>query len=179
MNRVNLCLGLLWLLGAVELFAHEWLMDGMAFRIHLGNRSITAGWVMLFLAVYNFIRWGSNRWRWVGLFVGVVCLLCSVALLAYDRFMDGAMLRIRLGRVPISLGWLVLILAVYNLLRWWSSRTSTAKQRALERAWGSREWETRRHPGELPKPRDPNFHFTDEPPPLPNGRISDQPPSSN
>ncbi len=178
MDRVNLFLGLLWLLGAVLLFAHEWL-GGRAFRIPVGNSSITPAWVMLFLAVYNFMRWGSNRWRWVGLFVGVVCLLCSVVLLAYDRFMGEAMLRIRLGHVSISLGWLVMILAVYNLLRWWSSRTSTAKQRALQMAWGRREGETRHRLGEPLKPRDPNFQFTDEPPPLPNGNITDQPPSSN
>ena len=178
MDGVNLFLGLLWLLGAMLMFAHEWL-GGMVFRIPVGNRSITAAWVMLFLAVYNFMRWGSNRWRWVGLFVGVVCLLCSVILLAYDKFMGGAMLRVRLGHIPISLGWLVMVLAVYNLLRWGGSRRSTAKQRALEMAWSSREWETRRHPTEPLKPCDPNFNFTDEPSPPPNRGITDQPPSSN
>jgi hypothetical protein len=68
---------------------------------------------------------------------------------------------------------------VYNLVRWWASRSYRAEQRALEVTRANREWEKRRRPTEPISPPDPNFNFTEEPPPLPNRGITDQPPSNN
>jgi hypothetical protein len=57
---MNLVLGLLWLAGAVALFGYEAATGDKRFRIPmLGD--ISAGWVSLLLAGYNFVRWYSSR----------------------------------------------------------------------------------------------------------------------
>ena len=57
---MNLVLGLLWLTGAIALFAYEATTGERPYRISgLGN--ISAGWVLVLLAGYNLVRWYSNR----------------------------------------------------------------------------------------------------------------------
>jgi hypothetical protein len=115
----------------------------------------------------------------MNLFLALFWLLCAVVLFAYEQFMHETALRIRLGDRSISGAWLILVLGVYNLVRWWASRSYRAEQRALEVTRANREWEKRRRPTEPISPPDPNFNFTEEPPPLPNRGITDQPPSNN
>lgn len=56
---MNLILGLLWLLGAVGLFAYEFATGEVKFRIRWLN--VSSAWLLLLLAAYNFARWYSAR----------------------------------------------------------------------------------------------------------------------
>jgi hypothetical protein len=115
----------------------------------------------------------------MNLFLALFWLLCAVVLFAYEQFIGQATFRIRLGDGNLSAAWLLLVLGVYNLVRWWAGRSYRAEQRALEIERANREWERRRRPTEPSTPLDPNFNFTDEPAPPPNRNITDQPPSNN
>jgi hypothetical protein len=75
---------------------------------------------------------------------------------------------LHLGGVQLSSGWLALVLALYNVARWWSLR-SYRRQRQEEQEALARRF--RRRDEELPRPEqppDPNFNFT-EPPAGPEG----------
>jgi hypothetical protein len=114
----------------------------------------------------------------MNLFLALFWLLFAVVLVAYEQLIGETVFRIRFGGANISGAWLMLGLGLYNLARWWSVRAYRAEQRALEIARASREREMRRRfPSELPGPPDPNFNFTDEPPPARG--VTDQPPSNN
>jgi hypothetical protein len=56
---VNLFLGLLWLLGGVVLLAWHAFTGDPRFRLPLHN--LSGGWACLVLALYNFVRWWSQR----------------------------------------------------------------------------------------------------------------------
>lgn len=56
---MNLILGILWLGGAVGLFAYEYFTGVMKYRIR--GLDISAAWLLLVLALYNFARWYSYR----------------------------------------------------------------------------------------------------------------------
>jgi hypothetical protein len=62
-----------------------------------------------------------------------------------------------------STGWLMLLLSAYNLIRWWSLRSSRA-EREFRLALASRR---SRHFHDRPPERtiDPTFDFTRDPPP--------------
>jgi hypothetical protein len=67
---------------------------------------------------------------------------------------------------PVSVGWVAIALSFYNLVRAWSIRSYQAEERARRIAEASRSRDVRwreRHPSD--EPPDPNFDFTDEPPP--------------
>lgn len=66
---------------------------------------------------------------------------------------------LRLWGVNISAGWLALVLAGYNLVRWWARRSASQRARELEQAASHRPG--RREPEE--RERNPDFIF-DEPP---------------
>jgi hypothetical protein len=75
--------------------------------------------------------------------------------------------------------WLMLLLVLYNLQRWWRIRSYRAKQRALDFARNYEGSKGRRHstaPAEIPNP---NFNFTNEPPASSDRGITDQPPTSH
>ncbi len=59
----------------------------------------------------------------------------------------------------VAAGWFAVLLALYNLARWWIRRSAAATRRAVEEAQRRAEDHQRPHP--LPPP-DPNFVFTDE-----------------
>jgi hypothetical protein len=69
---------------------------------------------------------------------------------------------LRIGGSGPSLGWAALVLALYNLARWWSQRSYARRQRAFEDAR-----QRHRHQGQARSesaPRNPAFEFTDPPP---------------
>jgi hypothetical protein len=66
----------------------------------------------------------------------------------------------------VSIGWAGVMLAIYNVVRWWSSRSAGIWWKATNEAWRSREAEARRR-NRPAEPPDPNFLFTDEPNPPP------------
>jgi hypothetical protein len=107
----------------------------------------------------------------MNLLLALVWLLGGIVLLAYQYFTGDKVLYIR--GTNLSVGWLLLALALYNLLRWWQVR-SYQMQRREEMLF-----ETQRRLRTMPPPRepDPNFNFTDEPPPGPNPNLTDRPPS--
>jgi hypothetical protein len=96
------------------------------------------------------------------LFLALCWLAVGVALLTWRWFGRGE-LDLNIFGSGISLGWFALVLAVYNLARWWSSRSyAIRRQQAIEEAWRRQHRSTiHERPPATP---DPNFIFTDEPP---------------
>jgi hypothetical protein len=68
-----------------------------------------------------------------------------------------------LGSNSILVGFLALMMCLYNVARWWSVRSSSAHQQAIREAMARQ-----RHPDEdRPRPEsppDPNFDFREGPP---------------
>jgi hypothetical protein len=75
-------------------------------------------------------------------------------------------LAFRWGGLNISGGWVALLFGFYNLARWWSIRSWRKARQAQAEAQAERE---RRHREEARREQgqglDPNFLFTDRPPP--------------
>src|SRR5438128_1563391 len=111
----------------------------------------------------------------MNLFLALLWLLGGVVLFAYEWFTGDH--RFRLRGFDVSWAWLFLALFLYNMVRWWSSRSQQAGQRALQLAQAKRQREQilreRREPVGEP---DPAFNFTDQPPPPPNRNFTDRPP---
>jgi hypothetical protein len=102
-----------------------------------------------------------------------VWLAGAIGLFVYEHQTGEQFLRIR--GTNLSVGWLLLVLCLYNLARWVSIRSSRAAQRTVQQAREQRSRSTHRPRPEAP---DPNFNFTDEPPPPAPG-IQRGPPSNN
>lgn len=88
-------------------------------------------------------------------------LAAGIGVLVYEAVTGK--LTYRVLDTNISIGWLILLLALYNLARWWSVRSSEASRRA---AW---QMESMRHRSRADErrrdePPDPNFQFTDDGP---------------
>jgi hypothetical protein len=111
----------------------------------------------------------------MNLILAIVWFVCAIVLFAYEHLIGGPSPRVGIG--GISGVWFLLVLTVYNLIRWWGNRVYRAGQRAADIARANREWERRRRPSEAATPPDPNFNFTNEPPP--HRGLTDQPPSNN
>jgi hypothetical protein len=104
------------------------------------------------------------------LLLALIWLLGGVGLLAYQYFTGDTVLYIR--GTNVSLSWLLLGLALYNLLRWWQVRSYQIQRRQeklLEARWRQREMPRY----EPPREPDPNFNFTDKLPPAANPNIED------
>jgi hypothetical protein len=94
----------------------------------------------------------------MNLFLALLWLVAAVVILGMDYVGHGSGLRVR--GTNWSLGWLLLVMAVYNLARWRSLRSYHAAARAAQ---ATRPY--RRPPRRTEEPPDPNFDFTrDEPP---------------
>src|SRR5262249_44266308 len=98
------------------------------------------------------------------LIFAIIWLVLGLGLLAYDHLAPGGAAPFRIGDTDVSLGWIALALAAYNIVRWWSRRASwrarkqeEKSERRRERARREREF---RESGRTP---DPNFIF-DKPP---------------
>jgi hypothetical protein len=97
------------------------------------------------------------------LILAFVWLICGVSLLVYQVLSGDQQLSLHIGGVPFSCGWIMILLSGWNVLRWWSRRPS-APMRQTSRPLSRRE---RIRRIEEPTERDPNFIFTDDPPPAP------------
>jgi hypothetical protein len=98
----------------------------------------------------------------MNLYLALVWLILGIAVLAWQASFPKAGFYLPVGDSQISYGWFMLVLVVYNLLRWWNVRTQQLERRAdrLQTAADKRKNSTRQ---ETP---DPNFNFTDEPGPI-------------
>ncbi len=110
----------------------------------------------------------------MNLFLAILWLLGGLVLVAYEQFTGDTKFHIR--GTNISLSWLCLVLAAYNLVRWWGVRSYRAQRRALE-IEEARHRASHFRPREGPPPGpDPNFDFTSDPQPRPP---QGQPPANN
>jgi hypothetical protein len=108
----------------------------------------------------------------INLILAFVWLGLGVFLLWADATGNGPGWRIRFTD-NVSVGWLLIVLAAYNLVRWYTIRASRRARAEDEKAeWLRRAPRRRRDTGDVTP--DPNFQFTDEPPPP--GPITDRPP---
>ena len=76
----------------------------------------------------------------MNLFLALFWLICAVMLLVYEHHVGPTRFRLVLGNYDFSYAWLMLLLVLYNLQRWWRIRACRAKLRAAEpaRAQGRR-----------------------------------------
>src|SRR5262245_55720142 len=91
--------------------------------------------------------------RAFNLIVATVWLVLGLAVLANGWRRGAPTIYFPLGNTRISLGWLALFLAAYNVLRWWSMRWSLANRRAREGIETSRR---RQHHTEQAAPQEPS-----------------------
>jgi hypothetical protein len=97
------------------------------------------------------------------LIFGVVWLLVGLGIVAYQvTHPDSWWMWMRLGTTPISFGWAALVLGLYNLARWWSSRAGLLARKQQEAELAARSRSRRREVP--PEQYDPNFDFSDKPP---------------
>jgi hypothetical protein len=106
----------------------------------------------------------------MNLILAIVWLVGAAVLFAYERQTGNPWLRIR--GTDLSLGWLLLVLGLYNLARWVSIRSGQAARRAMQQAQDQRQ-QPARFRQRREQPPDPTFDFTNEPPPT-----GDRPPSN-
>jgi hypothetical protein len=102
------------------------------------------------------------------LFLAGIWTALGVGLLIYHAVQPNNAMAFRFGDTNVSLGWVALALAVYNLLRWWGRRASYSARQQQEEFQRRREVARRdrefRASGQEP---DPNFIFDEPPRPQP------------
>jgi hypothetical protein len=98
------------------------------------------------------------------LILASIWLICGVGLLAYQAMSGDQRLALPLGDVPISYGWVMILMSGWNVMRWWTRRPARPFSRKTQLL--SRRQRIRRI--QEPTERDPNFIFTDDPPPPPS-----------
>lgn len=80
----------------------------------------------------TIVKSGGNRNNEnMNLFLALFWLICAVMLLVYEQTIGPTRFRLRLGGHDFSYAWLMLLLVLYNLKRWWWIRSYRAKQRDL------------------------------------------------
>jgi hypothetical protein len=101
-------------------------------------------------------------------------LMFGVALLVRQAISGDPGWSMPVGEYRVSWGWLMMVLVVYNLARWWSVRSARAARR--------RQSEPLIHRQDVPANRDPeppnpDFDFTDKTleAPRPETRVSERP----
>lgn len=101
----------------------------------------------------------------MNLFFALLWLAAAIGLFAYD-FATGQV-RFTIRGLNISAGWLLLLLAGWNFVRWYSVRAQRAELEALRTAHEARQRHSRVR--EMPAEPDPTFDFSDRPPEPPAG----------
>jgi hypothetical protein len=101
----------------------------------------------------------------MNLVFGTLWLAGAVAIFGYGLATGEWPLQIR--GLNISAGWLCLVLAAYNFVRFYAARAHKAEQESLRALHEARLREARHR--ERPAEYDPNFDFSDKPAPPPNG----------
>lgn len=109
----------------------------------------------------------------MNLFLAFFWLILAAVLLGMEWLSPGQP-RYRIWGTNISIGWVALILGVYNLVRWWSNRLYRAEQRALQqtiqRTRRREQREASEHiqaRNEQVQVRNPDFDFGKPPEPPP------------
>jgi hypothetical protein len=101
----------------------------------------------------------------MNLFLAIVWLVLGLGVLAWQLITGDQSWGLRLGDTRISAAWLPMLLALYNLARWWGIRSARANEQYLRTLEASRPHHARHHAHrEPPGPPDPNFDFTNDPP---------------
>jgi hypothetical protein len=96
----------------------------------------------------------------VNLFLAVLWLVLSSVFFAWEWTQPNSHAP-RIWGSNVSVGWIAVVLAVYNLARWWSSQSFARRSGAAEDS----KWRLEDHRKiEEAKAVDPNLSFTDEPP---------------
>jgi hypothetical protein len=101
--------------------------------------------------------------RNLNLYLAVFWLVLGVGLVAW-HWLDPETQTLRIRGTDWSPGWLGIVLAVYNLVRWRSIRLAYQQQAMHEEQWRRLQERERQKRREQIEP-DPTFNFTDEPPP--------------
>lgn len=96
----------------------------------------------------------------MNLIFGLICLCGAVAMLAYD-FVTGQVRFPMLG-LNVSSGWFLLLLALYNVARWYSHQASVREAAAMRYVDEARLRQAQRRERADP---DPTFDFSDSPKP--------------
>jgi hypothetical protein len=92
------------------------------------------------------------------LIMAAVWLVLGVAVLVADP----PQMRFSFGGTTFSTGWVALLFAAYNVVRWWSLRSRELRRRAAEEL--ERRRPGGRPPGRPEPERNPDFIFEDTPP---------------
>jgi hypothetical protein len=95
------------------------------------------------------------------LFLALLWLLPGLGFVAWDAA-AGQSHGLPLGPLRVPVGWLFLLFAVFNLVRWWAARPERARPSPFAER---RLRQTRRHAEAEP---DPAFRFDDPPTPSPS-----------
>jgi len=111
----------------------------------------------------------------INLFLALFWFILGVVLIAYHAFTGDK--NFLFG--GISTGWLALFLCLYNVIRWWAVSSATSHRKAEQLAEAARLRNAQRRYRDAATEPDPNFNFTDQPPPDRPRNITDVPPSSN
>jgi hypothetical protein len=114
----------------------------------------------------------------MNLFLALFWSICAVMLLVYEHTVGPSNFRMRVAGHNFSWAWLMLLLVLYNLQRWWRIRSYRAKQRALAFARNYQESKGQRRSATPAGVPGPNFNFTNEPPASSDRGIKDQPPAN-
>jgi hypothetical protein len=115
----------------------------------------------------------------MNLFLALFWLICAVMLLVYEQTVGPTNFRMHIAGRDFSWAWLMLLLVLYNLRRWWRIRSYRAKQRALTFARDFEQSKRPRHSTASAGSPDPNFNFTNEPSPASDRGITDRPRSKD
>ncbi len=100
----------------------------------------------------------------VNLFMAVLWLILAGAAFVWQYLHPGDRAFTLFGSGN-SFGWLGIVLALYNLARWWSSRASARSRKAMDDTWERRQRTRERDSSQPAQARDPSFDFRDEKPP--------------
>jgi hypothetical protein len=90
-------------------------------------------------------------------------LILGGVLIAWQMQHPGAKALTILG-TGISFGWLALVLALYDLVRWWNRRTFLYTRESLAKTQSMPHRHEESEPSSAPEILNPEFNFTDEPP---------------
>lgn len=112
----------------------------------------------------------------INLILAIIWLLLTIGIFGWPYIFPGQEgWRIPLGGDKYSVGWLTLVLCIYNLARWYSARAYRQEKKDEFLAQARHVHHSREPVGDP----DPNFDFTSDKPPAPHQNIKDQPPSNN
>jgi hypothetical protein len=101
--------------------------------------------------------------RMAYLVMALVCFVGGTALLVSQWLHpENATLTIR--GTGVSFGWILLVFAAYDLVRWWSRRTVRRRTESVADAWKERRREREKSHQDREIVTDPNFDFKREPP---------------